>query len=157
MTAAEVYELTTEGGITDFARVIASGLRGLAEEPQEQGFVIEDREDSVNAQAREAIFGFSSRRMGTLLGRQAWKCAYTGFDERRVLRQYAIKRPFVPTDGNRPTCVRSESQDISSGRSAGGGFETSLQNNVDLSGLGLPSAVPIYTVLGVGWASAPWQ
>ena len=83
MTAAEAYELTTQGGTTDFARVvaaceasgswcligrlavnayvepvytldvdlavIASGLRGLAENLRAQGFTIEEHEDSLNA------------------------------------------------------------------------------------------------------------
>lgn len=83
MTAAEAYELTTQGGTTDFARVVAaceasgswcligglavnayvepvytldadlvvisSGLRGLAEILQAQGFTIEEHEHSLNA------------------------------------------------------------------------------------------------------------
>ena len=83
MTAAEAYELTTQGGTTDFARVIAaceasgswcligglavnvfvepvytpdaglvviaSGLRGLAENLRRQGFIIEEHEHSLNA------------------------------------------------------------------------------------------------------------
>jgi hypothetical protein len=84
VTAAEAYELTTQGGTTDFARVvracevsgawcligglavntfvepvytlnavfvvIASALRGLAENLREQGFAIEEHEYSLNAQ-----------------------------------------------------------------------------------------------------------
>jgi hypothetical protein len=84
VTAAEAYELTTQGGTTDFARVIAacevlgswcligglavnafveplytldadlvvvaSGLRGLAENLKEQGFVMEEYEHSLNTQ-----------------------------------------------------------------------------------------------------------
>jgi hypothetical protein len=83
VTAAEAYELTTQGGTTDFARVIAaceasgqwcligglavnafvepvytldadlvviaSGLRALAENLRDQGFVIEEHEHSLNA------------------------------------------------------------------------------------------------------------
>src|SRR5580692_8070893 len=84
MTAVEAYELTTQGGATDFARVVAaceatgpwcligglavntyvepvytldadlvvvaSGLGVLSEKLQDQGFLIEKHEHSVNAQ-----------------------------------------------------------------------------------------------------------
>jgi hypothetical protein len=88
MTAAEAYELTTQGGTTDFAQVVAAcestgpwcligglavnvfvepvytldadlvvvsaGLQDLAGNLRKQGFMIEEHEHSLNAQALES-------------------------------------------------------------------------------------------------------